>query len=102
MSDMEHEQDPEHEPEAGQRSSRSGCLTALAGIAIPMVLFSIPSIFPGTGNLQFGWVGVGFAMTITPLLVIMGIVVSVGGSRKASKSEDVRRSDSDRSPEFNW
>jgi len=102
MTESGKESELQDEIEAGQRSSRSGCLIALTGIAIPSVMFVIPSIFPGTGNLQFGWAGIGFAMVLTPLLVIIGIVVSIGGSRQTSKAEDELGPTSDRSPEFNW
>jgi hypothetical protein len=102
MAESDKESELRDESEAGQRFSSSGCFIALSGIAIPVVMFSIPSIFPGTGSLQFGWAGIGLTMVLTPLLVIMGIVVFFGGSRRTSKAEDELGPPSDRSPEFNW
>ena len=101
MDESDKESELRDEIEAGQRSSRSGCLIALSGIAIPMVMFSIPSIFPCHGECQIGWAGIGFAMVLTPLLVIIGIVVSIGGSRQTSKAERELGEDSNQSPDRN-
>ncbi len=110
---------------AGRRIFWSGCAVAILGLIIPLVMFSIPSIFPCHGECQIGWAGIQFAMVLTPLLVIMGIAVSISGSRHAWKSEMELNEDSnlpldpngswgtwkaddelgppsDRSPEFNW
>jgi hypothetical protein len=102
---MDDEQDRESglqdDIKAGQRTSLSGCAVALSGIAIPMVMFSIPSIFPCHGECQIGWAGIGFAMVLTPLLVIIGIAVSIAGFRQASKAARELGEDSNQSPDRN-
>ena len=103
MSDVDDEHDGETEPrdevKAGNRTALSGCLLALSGIVIPLVMFSIPSIFPCHGECGIGWAGVGFAMTVTPLLAIVGIAVFIAGFRQASIGESERGKDSERSPD---
>lgn len=101
---MDEEQDRESQLrdniKDGHRSVWSGCVVALVGIAIPMVMFSIPSIFPCHGECQIGWAGIGFAMFLTPLFVIAGIVVSISGVRRTSKAESELGLDDDRSPDL--
>jgi hypothetical protein len=102
---MDDEQDRESglqdDIKAGQRTSLSGCAVALSGFIIPMVMFSIPSIFPCHGECQIGWAGIGFAMFLTPVLVIVGIAVSIAGVRRTLKAERELDEDSNRSPDSN-
>ncbi len=86
---------------AGRRTFWSGCAVALLGLIIPLAMFSIPSIFRCHGECQIGWAGIGFAMFLTPLLVIMGIAVSISGSRQAWEAELELGEDSNRSPDSN-
>lgn len=106
MSEMDDEHDGETEPrdevKAGNRTALSGCLLALSGIVIPLVMFSIPSIFPCHGECGIGWAGVGFAMTVTPLLAIVGIAVFISGVRRTTKAESELGKDSERSPDLDW
>ena len=108
---------------AGQRTFWSGCAVALLGLVIPLAMFSIPSLFPCSGECQIGWAGIGFAMSLTPVMVIVGIALSIAGSRQSFKAElelgEVSNlpldpngswrtwkaddgSPSDRTPEFKW
>ena len=102
---MDDEQDRESglrdDIKAGQRTLWSGCAVALSGVIIPMVMFSIPSIFTCHGECEIGWVGIGFAMFVTPVLVIAGIAISIAGSRQTSEAERELGEDSDRSPDRN-
>ena len=102
---MDDEQDRESglqdDIKAGQRTSLSGCAVALSGFVIPMVMFSIPSIFPCHGECKIGWAGIGFAMFLTPVLVIVGIAVSISGVRRTLKAERELDEDSNRSPDGN-
>ncbi len=71
---------------SGRRTARAGCFVTLAGIIIPIAMFSIPSIFPCHGECQIGWAGIGLAMFVTPVFVIAGIATFVVGNNEASKA----------------
>lgn len=102
---MDENQDRESELrgdiKAGQRTTVSGCVVALAGILIPLAMFSIPSLFPVGGESQIGWAGIGFAMSLTPVMVIAGIALSIAGLRQTAKAEGELDEDSNRPPERN-
>ena len=44
---------------------------------------------------------IGFAMFVTPVLVIAGIAISIAGSRQTSEAERELGEDSDQSPDRN-
>ena len=102
---MDEEQDRESELrddiKAGRRTFRSGCTVALVGLFIPLAMFSIPSLFPVGGESQIGWAGIGFAMSLTPVMVIAGIALFIAGSRQSFKAERELDEDSNRPPELN-
>jgi len=112
MAESDKESELRDEPKSSRQTTNIGCLFALAGFLIPGVMFSIPSIFPCHGECVIGWAGVGFAMFVSPVLVIMGIAISISELRAASKAkrelgpdsdaEDELGPPSDRSPEFKW
>ncbi len=102
---MDEKQDRESELrddiKAGQRTTLFGCGVALAGILIPLAMFSIPSLFPVGGESQIGWAGIGFAMYLTPVMVIAGIALSIAGLRQTAKAERELDEDSNQPPERN-
>ncbi len=102
---MDEKQDREPELrgdiKAGRRTFWSGCAVALLGLLIPLAMFSIPSLFPVGGESQIGWAGIGFAMSMTPVMVIAGIALSIAGSRQSFKAERELDEDSNQPPERN-
>ena len=96
MAESDKESALRDELKASRRTTNFGCLFALSGFLIPGVMFSIPSIFPCHGECAIGWAGVGFAMFVSPVLLIMGIAISISGLRRASKAERELGLDSER------
>ena len=68
----------------------SGCVLALAGIIVPMVLFQFAGVESG-----FGWGTLLLFAVLTPVMVIRGIALSILGLTQARKAGRKRGSDSD-------
>jgi hypothetical protein len=102
MAESDKESELRDELKSGRQTTTFGCLFALSGFLIPIVMFSIPSIFPCNGECGIGWAGVGFAMVGTPLMVIMGIAIAIIGLGRASKAKRELGLDSERPKHLDW
>ena len=107
MADSDDEADIQAKINSGQRTTISGCVVALAGMILPLIML----LFAGAESALM-WEAAIFFTVVTPVMVIVGIVVSIVGLRKTSKAErelgpdsdaeDELGPPSDRSPEFKW
>ena len=107
MADSDEEADIQAKINSGQRTTNSGCVVALAGMILPLIMWQ----FAGAESALM-WEAAIFFTVVTPVMVIVGIVVSIVGLRKTSKAErelgpdsdaeDELGPPSDRSPEFKW
>jgi len=80
---------------SGPRTMISGCLVALAGIIVPVVLFRFASL----RIISFDYLM--FFVFLTPLMVIGGIRSFIGGLRQTWKAKREPGEDSDQSPDRN-
>lgn len=85
----------------GRRFAILGGFIVLAAVLTPVVMMSIPSIFPCRGECGIGWAGVYFAMFVSPVLIVGGIAVTVGGLWQMWRVKHELGPESDRSPERN-
>jgi len=107
MADSDEEADIQAKINSGQRTTISGCVVALAGMILPLIILQ----FASAGSALM-WETVIFFAFLAPVMVIVGTVVSIVGLRKMSKAErelgpdsdaeDELGPPSDRSPEFKW
>jgi hypothetical protein len=85
----------------GRRFAILGGFVVLAAVLTPVVMMSIPGIFPCNGECGIGWAGVYFALSVSPVLIVVGIAVTVSGFWQMWRVKHELGPESDRSPERN-
>ena len=107
MADSDEEADIQAKINSGQRTTIQGCVVALAGMILPLIILQFAA-----AESALMWETVIFFAFLAPVMVIVGTVVSIVGLRQTSKAErelgpdsdagDELGPPSDRSPEFKW
>jgi heme/copper-type cytochrome/quinol oxidase subunit 4 len=80
---------------SGRRTTISGCVVALAGMIVPLIML----LFAGPESALM-WQAYILLFTITPVMVIVGIAVSTAGLRKMLKAGRELGPDSDAGDEL--
>ncbi len=101
MAESDKESELRKKSKTGRRYAILGCFIVLAAVLTPMVMMSIPGIFPCPGECGIGWAGVYFALFVSPVLVVVGIAVTVGGLWQVWSVKHELGPDSDHSPDRN-